>query len=121
MALNFNKAPVQKFGLQTKPPPKVMVFKCGDKHDRGKEFLINKNFRTLDQLHQKVAQQIGFMPSIRGLYTTDGRVIRGLDEIEDRSMLLAVRQGETFSQERIPNAVLAALQSSTEGEADVLK
>jgi len=50
-----------------------MIYKCGgtkemfctfnyfktnllDKHDQGKQFLINKNFRTLEQLQRKVAQ-----------------------------------------------------------------
>jgi len=101
---NFDKQPVQLFGTQAKTPTKVMVYKCGDKHDKGKQFLL-KDFRTLDQFQRKVAQQVGFMPSIRGLYTCEGKLIRNLDEIEDKSILIAVRTGETFGLDKLPYAL----------------
>jgi len=104
MADNFDKRPVQKYGTQVKAPPKVMVYKCGDKHDQGKQFVINKNFRTLEQLQRKVAQEIGFLPSLRGLYTIDGNAITSLGDIEDKSILIAVRTGESFSAQKLPSA-----------------
>jgi hypothetical protein len=102
---NFDQAPPQKFGTQAKPPPKVKIYACGEKHDKGTDFLV-KHYRTLEQFEKDVAQKCRLMPSLRGLFTVDGRKITSLDEIENRQILVAVKSGTMFSRERLPSALL---------------
>jgi hypothetical protein len=101
---NFNKAPIQKFGTQATAPPKVKIFRCGEKHDKGQDFLV-KHFRTLDQFHKHVAEKLSLLPAVRALYTVEGRKIGSLEEIEDKQVLVAVKTGTTFTKDRLPLAI----------------
>ncbi|ELR22059.1 uncharacterized protein ACA1_158030 [Acanthamoeba castellanii str. Neff] len=90
---NFNKAPIQKFGTQATAPPKVKIFRCGEKHDKGYVF------------HKHVAEKLSLLPAVRALYTVEGRKIGSLEEIEDKQVLVAVKTGTTFTKDRLPLAI----------------
>jgi hypothetical protein len=104
---NYNKVPIQKFGTQASVPTKVTIYKCGEKHDKGQDFLV-KHFRTLDQFHKHVAEKCGLMPAVRGLYTVEGKKIASLEEIQHKQILVAVKTGTAFSKDRLPQAIQTA-------------
>lgn len=81
---------------------KVYVFTNEDKGAPGKLLLL-KNFRTLSQLEQKVAQVFSLKP-IRSLHVAaHGAAVRGLDELADGVELVAVRRGGApFNPQDLP-------------------
>ncbi|KAL6057910.1 hypothetical protein QOT17_015169 [Balamuthia mandrillaris] len=101
---NYDKQPIQKYGTQAAVPTKAIIYKCGDKHDKGKTFLV-KNVRTLEQFQANVAKDLKMLPALRGLYTPEGKKIQSLEEIEDKAVLVAVQKGFSFDAKRLPTAL----------------
>ena len=98
-AKQFSKSPVVKFGVQAEKPPRVTFWRLGEKHDEGLSVLV-KNFRTLDQLEKKMAQQLSLMPSLYGIFTPQGKRLKDIAEIHEGMDLVAVQTGHKFLTEK---------------------
>lgn len=114
-AKQFSKSPVVKFGVQAEKPPRVTFWRLGEKHDEGLSVLV-KNFRTLDQLEKKMAQQLSLMPSLYGIFTPQGKKLKDIAEIHEGMDLVAVQTGHKFMADKCmvppsPPPLLSALLS----------
>lgn len=95
---------LEKFGTQAAVPLSIMVWKHGDKFDKGEKVML-KNFKTLDQLKVHLATKLGMLPALRGLYTTTGAPIKDLPDLEDKGNYVAVKTGFKFDTEHLPTAM----------------
>eukprot|EP00761_Pharyngomonas_kirbyi_P001649 gb/GECH01001653.1/.p1 GENE.gb/GECH01001653.1/~~gb/GECH01001653.1/.p1 ORF type:complete len:113 (+),score=33.06 gb/GECH01001653.1/:1-339(+) len=102
-AKNFDKQPVQKFGSQVEKPPKITVYKLTDKHDKGETFLI-KNYKTMQQLLEKIAKTCNLLPAVRFLCLPNGKKVTSLDKLEDGGSYIAVPTGYVFKKDKVPLA-----------------
>lgn len=78
-------------GLGTYDTRKVYVFTNEDKGAPGKLLLL-RNFRSVAQVAQRVAQMFSLKP-IKDLHNVHGGVVRSLEELRDGAELIAVRRG----------------------------
>lgn len=78
-------------GLHAYDTRKVFVYTNEDKSAPGKLLLL-RNFRSVEQLAQRVAQMFSLKP-IKDLHHVHGGVVRTLEELQDGAELVAVRRG----------------------------
>lgn len=90
---------------------KVFVFTNEDKGAPGRLLLL-RNFRTLTQLEQRVAQMLSLKP-IQGFHRVNGAVVRSLDELTDGCELIAVRRGGApYNGQDLPRLLRSSSASS---------
>jgi len=99
---NMTSAKIQKFGLQTSTPPTIILWKNGDKFDKGTPFLL-KNMKTIDQLQKHLAEKLQMLPAVK-LYTVDGHLMRSLEDFENRGNYVVVKQATVFNPDTVPPA-----------------
>eukprot|EP01062_Namystynia_karyoxenos_P029932 TRINITY_DN22419_c0_g1_i1.p1 TRINITY_DN22419_c0_g1~~TRINITY_DN22419_c0_g1_i1.p1 ORF type:complete len:587 (+),score=183.28 TRINITY_DN22419_c0_g1_i1:89-1762(+) len=92
---------IERFPAPSPGPKKVHVHSNEDKGGPPRVFLV-KEVRTLDQFKLRVGDQLNIKP-IKGLYTTDGYMVRSLDELHHGQELVAVKHaGAPFDIHDLP-------------------
>jgi len=104
---NFDKAPVQKFGLQAEKPRSIYVYRLGEVKDEGTKVLLNK-YKNLDQLKVDLAKILKFLPRLhptKPLVSPDGKTtVESLDDLEDGKKYVAIRAGFKYETSKVPPA-----------------
>ena len=86
---------IEKFGTQTDKGKILRVYRNGDKHHEGDRFVVHaKKYKTLDQLCTDITLKVGVStgPVKKLVYLHENappKVIASLDEIQDRTCVLA--------------------------------
>ncbi|WKX97890.1 hypothetical protein Q1695_013523 [Nippostrongylus brasiliensis] len=73
------------YGVKT-----IRVFKNGDPYHQGAKFVVNRRYiRDLDHLLSVISEKFDLPYGAKRLYTTNGKPIRHLSEIEDKQNFVA--------------------------------
>jgi len=74
-----------------KRPPRVKLYRNGDKFFEGKSVLLNEPAHDLEHWLEKITPRMGF-GALRRIYTHDGKRIRQLNQLVDGSSYVVARQ-----------------------------
>ncbi|KAL0236107.1 hypothetical protein GEMRC1_002689 [Eukaryota sp. GEM-RC1] len=104
----MKKRPIKKYNHDGTKGPLIYIFRNGQINETGVALAVNpQRIHTMQHLYDKATSILRpFTGPVRKVYNLDGKMIRGLQEFQDRKAYI-VCSGESFDYHRIARAAIS--------------